>query len=203
MVFCERQEDARRIRHTREIGGRQTCLAAGFLAMSAPTLFGGAMSERTIDARRFWAKVEKAKGNDCWEWIAYRNALGYGVFGVGGHRTMLAHRVSFTLTYGEIPADRIVCHKCNVPSCVRPDHLYLGTHASNAADCIRAGRKPIWRGESHPRAKLTACQVAEIRQRYAAGVGILQLANDYPVGKSQIWNIASRREWNEYPEEKT
>lgn len=153
------------------------------------------MSSREAD--RFWAKVQKT--DNCWLWTGARNELGYGSFGIAGRRTELAHRASWRLSAGEIPAGLLVCHHCDNPPCVRPDHLFLGTNQDNVADQIAKGRRPRAHGQNNSNAKLTDAEVAEIRTRYGPGVRIVDLAAEYGISKSQIWNIVSGKQWNEFP----
>lgn len=122
-------------------------------------------------ADRFWAKVTKGPG--CWLWTGCTSRGGYGYLSRGGRGggNERAHRISWEINYGPIPAGQIVLHRCDTPSCVRPDHLRLGTQADNVADMIEKGRGKPWgpgnqssqRGETHWKAKLTDEQVAEIR----------------------------------------
>lgn len=96
-------------------------------------------------AERFWEHVDKAPGlgpnGDCWEWTAYRQRRGYGVFGVAGNKTALAHRVSYDLAHPESSlGDAFALHRCDNPPCVNPDHLFRGDHAANATDRDQKGR---------------------------------------------------------------
>jgi HNH endonuclease len=86
---------------------------------------------------RFWAKV--SKGPHCWEWTANSIKAGYGTI-KDNKRMLLAHRVSYELNIGPLELGKLVCHKCNNPKCVRPDHLYLGTQVDNMADRRKAGK---------------------------------------------------------------
>lgn len=95
---------------------------------------------RQSTEQRFWAKVNKT--DSCWLWTAYRNRKGYGEFGMGGHRgrMYLAHRVSWEMANGTIPDGMYVCHACDVPACVNPSHLWLGTATDNNRDMFAKGR---------------------------------------------------------------
>lgn len=89
-------------------------------------------------ADRFWSKVQKTDG--CWEWQGGHFTHGYGR-AWDGERQVLAHRLAFVLASGAIPDGMHVLHKCDVPLCVNPEHLFLGTHADNMADCGEKGRR--------------------------------------------------------------
>lgn len=89
---------------------------------------------------RFFTKVIKHHGADaCWEWIASKDVGGYGHLGRNG-RVVSAHRLSWEIKYGPIPAGMNVLHHCDNPACVRPDHLFLGTHSDNMRDMCAKGR---------------------------------------------------------------
>jgi hypothetical protein len=86
-----------------------------------------------ISAARFWPKVRKDRG--CWVWTGATTTTGYGR--LSGQP---AHRLSWEIHHGPIPAGLFVCHRCDNPGCVRPDHLFLGTHEANMADMVAKGR---------------------------------------------------------------
>jgi len=144
-------------------------------------------------AERFWEKVFKGSGNECWEWLACKDAYGYGIISYNGVPTH-AHRVCWILTQGPIPDGMFVCHHCDNRSCCNPRHLFVGTNADNQADKARKGRAYRGFGKDNPRTKLSDKQVIEIRHRYAAG-GILQreLAAEFDVDSTTICNIITRR----------
>lgn len=114
---------------------------------------------------RFWAKAHS--GDGCWEWHG-SITKGYGMILFEG-RNQYAHRVAWILTNGPIPDGLQVCHRCDNPLCVRPDHLFLGTVSDNMQDMYDKGRGNKPQGASHPNAKLTDDQVEEIRRRAVKG----------------------------------
>jgi len=92
-----------------------------------------------ITEKRFWQKVEVIPGHECWEWSAYRMPNGYGKFKFND-KEGLAHRASWEIHFGPIPEGLFVCHHCDNPGCVRPDHLFLGTPQDNVDDMYAKGR---------------------------------------------------------------
>lgn len=141
---------------------------------------------------RFWRRVRPcARG--CWEWRGQRAKNGYGTIGSGGEnsRTLYVHRLIWEWIHG--PTALCVCHRCDNRCCVRPSHLFAGTHADNNADMAVKGRST--RGRRNSQAKLTEIQVRAIRD--LAGHGLAQdlIAKRFPVGRSAIGLIVNRKRW--------
>lgn len=129
----------------------------------------------------------------CWLWKA-RQKKGYGLMYVQG-KMVAAHRLSYELHVGKIPDGLLVCHKCDNPICVNPEHLFVGSDADNSDDKLSKGRQA--KGPQVGTAKLSEMAVLEMRQMYAKGKngGIKALASRFNISKSQVWNVVNRKEW--------
>jgi len=144
------------------------------------------------------------KGPDCWEWQgACVKPGGHGVIGVkdlGPGRTQLTHRVAWELARGPIPKGLLVCHHCDNPPCVRPDHLFLGTHADNTQDAARKGRLPRAQGEKHPRTTMTDAQVVAARSCIATGlIDCQKLARQLGVKNNAVHLAVTGRTFRHLP----
>lgn len=126
----------------------------------------------------------------CWLWTACIGTGGYGLFRLNGPQ-LRAHRASHILFVGPIPEGLYVCHKCDVRSCVNPDHLFLGTHADNSADMARKQRTV---GEKHSATKLTENNVTEIR-RLAPVATRASIARRFGVSRSHVSKIIHGHNW--------
>ena len=135
------------------------------------------------------------RDDGCWEWTAARHEKGYGIIGVGGSRTSRAHRVSWQLHRGPIPAGKLVCHSCDNPACVNPAHLFIGTAKDNSQDMLSKGRcrLPNNRGERASWAKLTAAQARDIATRRMSA---RRFANLYGVSRSAVFRIWEGKNWS-------
>ena len=155
------------------------------------------LTKKTL--RNFWRKVDVTEGQgpdgDCWEWTGCKNRAGYGNLSVC-YEGFLAHRVAYAALVGTIPAGLHVLHRCDNPGCVNPAHLWIGTDGDYNIDRDAKGRSRHANGERIGASKLTAAQVVEIRDRYAAGgTSHYKLAAEYGVSQPMIGCIVRRTAW--------
>lgn len=152
----------------------------------------------------FWNKVNKT--DSCWLWTGALNEKGYGIAWDGEH-TQKAHRVSWMLEHGSMPG-LCVLHKCDVPNCVNPDHLFTGTRSDNNVDMVNKGRHvkggthiltinaKYERGERHHNSKLVEKDIVNIRADRATGqYSYSQLAEKYHIGIMTAYKVVNRKTW--------
>ena len=146
------------------------------------------------DTHRFWAKVEKT--GTCWIWTAAKNSAGYGVFHPSKHPLIGAHRWALSQELGRpLAPTEFACHRCDNPACVRPEHLFVGTHEENMADMVAKGRSAV--GERKVRtAKLRDWQVVAMRNEAASGAPLRDLAARYGIAKSGVCSIIRGDRWS-------
>jgi hypothetical protein len=125
----------------------------------------------------------------CLLWTASLNSSGYGNTSIAG-KTMVAHRVAWTLARGPIPAGMSICHKCDVRSCINVDHLFLGTHQDNVTDMMAKGRGRYLFGPQHPNGILTDEAVLEIFSSRERGT---VLAARHGIAVQTVCNIRKGR----------
>lgn len=132
---------------------------------------------------RFEEKV-RLLDTGCWEWMGERTIKGYGRMTVGG-RHKRAHRISYELYVGVIPQGLFVCHRCDRPWCVNPNHLYAGTNLTNVHDSMERGRRWF-------KNVLTAEKVRYIRESMEVA---RVLAERFGVSESAVYDAKNRRTW--------
>ena len=140
---------------------------------------------------RFDLYVKRSEG--CWPWLGYKDSNGYGRLNVNGI-PQLASRVSYLLHYGDVPKGKSVCHKCDNPICVNPDHLFIGTQADNVADMHSKGRarKRAVSGEAHGNAILTE---DDVRQILRSPLSVPELAVKFNMSRTTIYGVRKRKSW--------
>lgn len=127
----------------------------------------------------------------CWIWAKARNAAGYGVVRSDG-KTVLAHRAAYAAATG-LPPPPMVCHRCDTPACINPEHLFAGCAKTNARDMVSKGRQQ--QGAGHWRSELCLQDVAEIRSRALIGESQAAVANLFGISQSVVSEIASGNAW--------
>ncbi len=166
---------------------------------------GKGISSTTDVIDNFWELVEKSE--NCWHWNGSKTEKGYGkYFAPSKHNVFasnFAHRFSYWLANGDFDTSLQVCHRCDNPSCVNPEHLFLGTRSDNMQDCADKGRLSTQNGsaasgENSGRAKLNWQQVREIRERFSnGGVSQRELGRQYGVDGRVINKIIHNKIWIE------
>lgn len=127
----------------------------------------------------------------CWLWLAF-GPRGYGVMSLGRKgQKMGAHRMAWALANGPIPDDMFICHKCDTPPCVNPDHLFVGTALDNMRDRADKGR---CNGEWNGRCKLTNAEVLKIRE-YGKVVNHDDLGLSYGLSRRSVTDICRGVTW--------
>jgi hypothetical protein len=127
----------------------------------------------------------------CVEWTAYRDKDGYGILRVSG-KLRRAHRISYERSVGAVPEAMHVLHRCDNPSCINPDHLFLGTNRDNVKDKISKGRDRGIHGTENRHNKLTPEQVIEIRNSTGTQRAV---AARYGISGSLVNYIRNGRSW--------
>ena len=143
--------------------------------------FGSRKKEDGNDIERFHKKYEIVESG-CWIWTAGVRLNGKGVpyprHWADGGKSTGAHRFSFELACGPIPKLMCVCHKCDTPLCVNPEHLFIGTHQDNMNDMVYKKRSFTGRGESKKGlAKLTNQQAEQVREMKVSQTKIAAIFN--------------------------
>lgn len=172
---------------------------------------------------RVYNNISPEPNSGCWLWMGAGKTDAKGVERPAiqvGNRFLRVARVIYEMEYGPIPESMLVCHRCDMPQCVNPDHLFLGTTRDNHNDMTRKGRAwwqkmddgelrslmqkrqrqqadagKIARGERCGSAKLTSSAVRNIRLHLAEGCTQRALAREFGVDKSTIGSIAAGKTW--------
>lgn len=136
----------------------------------------------------FWSNVNKTDG--CWEWKRAKNKRGYGVYSFE-NKKQLTHRLSYMFTHGELPSSILVCHKCDNPKCVNPDHLFAGTQTDNMNDMVIKGS-----GRNNYNRKISIEDIKIIRAKYPhcpKDGTVKELAKKYGINESSMTKIINRK----------
>ena len=140
---------------------------------------------------RFWSSVDIKSNEECWEWKKGTTADGYGVFHYG-NSSIRTHRFSYQLHNRKLEAQECVCHSCDNPKCVNPNHLWIGTRAENNADMEAKGRAVHIvqkSGENNSNAELTVSEVIAIRVMSRKGMPQARIANYIGISPATVCMI--------------
>ena len=141
---------------------------------------------RNKGLRTFWSRIIKTS-NGCWLWTGSKVSIGYGDLRING-KHYLAHRLAYELTYGTIPDGAYILHKCDIPACINPEHLFVGNQLDNVHDAIDKG---IVNGIA-----VSNSDVRKIRYLRADGLTLSKIADIVGCSRSHVSRIANhtRRE---------
>jgi hypothetical protein len=137
--------------------------------------------------QRFEQKYIPEPNSGCWLWIGAITPFGYGKIYYDG-RYKYSHRLSYEMSIGEIDSDNVVCHKCDNPSCVNPDHLFQGTPKQNTKDMIQKNRHA--HGE-----KISKLSESEVIDIYNSNSTHESLGLMYGVNRATITKIKNGQRW--------
>jgi len=133
---------------------------------------------------RFLSYVDKQES--CWIWTGYKDKKGYGQLCFGGKKKAIASRVSYELFKGPIDQGKLVCHTCDVSSCVNPDHLWMGSHLENMIDMVEKERQ---------HSKLSIIDVINIRKMWKQGCTQNKIIELFKIANGTLSNIVRGRNW--------
>ena len=142
------------------------------------------------------SRTDTQHPSGCWIWNGPKNPKGYGQIGMRPG-ALLTHRISYHLFKGPIPEGMMICHSCDNPSCVNPNHLFAGTAKDNASDMVKKGRHNY--GEKSPAALLSEDAVLSIRKRWASRLTITKLAKEYGLTVPAITSAIYGKSWKHIP----
>jgi hypothetical protein len=143
---------------------------------------------------RFERKISPEPNSGCWLWMGNYFRKGYGALKANG-KNVSAHRASWRLYRGDIPASKCVLHRCDNRACVNPDHLFLGTNDDNVADKVSKNRQHRAQGSSHGLAKLSEENIPMIFGLSRSGHVQREIAERFGVSRTKIGQILTGRAW--------
>lgn len=149
------------------------------------------------------ARTKVGNREECWLWQGIKNGKGYGRLWLTVNdkgRYFAAHRLMYALIYNTDPGDLLVCHGCDNPSCINPDHLFLGTARDNNLDAFKKGRNKTVgahakKGSNNHNSRYTEDIVKEIRRLHKQGWTEQQLLKKFGGSRGGLYAIVNNLNW--------
>ena len=147
------------------------------------------------DLMRFWSKVDRKRKNECWNWIGCKNKNenGYGLLSIN-NKMYRTHRLSYFIHYNEDPRESLICHICNNPPCVNPNHLFLGDYSKNIKQAYMDNRRSS-KGILNTHSKLQESDIKEIKRMQGtisgyevAGIFCVIPSTIYKIWRGELWS---------------
>jgi hypothetical protein len=165
-------------------------------------LFAAVFDKRDLD--KIFQRVDRSSSGGCWLWTGGTCGSGFGAVAVNG-RIERVHRIVYSLLVGPIPPHESIRHRCHVPNCVRPEHLYLADSGytktrmqAGILETIKQNKQLRYAtGSANGRARLTPEAVAEIRRCHEAGESYASLGRRFKVVDNTIKAVATGLTWND------
>lgn len=151
---------------------------------------------------RFWGYVDKSNGpKSCWPWTGSTAKSGYGNFKVASYVSIRASRFAYAVTNKRDPGAMFTCHTCDNPPCCNPKHLWLGDTKANSHDMVKKGRGNTGPQDGHNNgnAKLSADEVAKIKECILAGMNNKVIAEIFEITHSLVSLIRLGKLWGDVP----
>lgn len=150
----------------------------------------GQFDKSPLSVKERIERLSKPEPNTgCWIWMGNVRSTGYGEIRINGTKTK-AHRASYQAHAGKIPNGLHVLHRCDIPLCVNPDHLFIGTHKDNMDDMVKKGRQA--KGDCNGNSTLTNEIVLAVREAQGRGVDI---AKQFGITESHVSRIKNKLRW--------
>lgn len=147
----------------------------------------------TEEIERFGDSFIPVTESGCWIWEKGVDKDGYGNFSTKARETIRAHRISYFIYKGEIPKGKMVLHTCDTPSCVNPNHLYIGDNYDNMRDRSVRGRGVFHTNEKHPACKFSNTEIKRILLLNGLGVSRKEIQEEFGISPSHLSSVISGR----------
>lgn len=152
------------------------------------------MNQKLID--KFWSNVQKGNPDECWIWIGSPSGNGYGQLRFEGV-TYRSNVLSYLINKGNIPARMYICHTCDNPICVNPNHLFVGTPSDNAKDRQQKGRGRPMDGENNSNNRFTKESIIQMRSMFQKGYLCNEIAHIFDTNPEYVRNVVKRKVWKD------